>query len=214
MSCCTSTTARRAVVRRSRARSARSWCSIPTNVAVELPELALLGVDPIADGLTLPQLRQLVRSRNRRLKQLLLDQHLIAGIGNIYADEILHAARLRPDRIVELARAAVGGAAARRDPRRARRRRSCRVARRSRDTQYVDLFGDGGSYQDDHRVYGRAGERCLTCGRRHGPADRRRPALDPLLPDLPALTVRHAGADAEGSIGSATSGPRVSERAN
>ena len=34
-----------------------------------------------------------------------------------------------------------------------------------RDAQYVDLFGDGGSYQDDHRVYGRAGERCVTCGR-------------------------------------------------
>ena len=33
------------------------------------------------------------------------------------------------------------------------------------DAQYVDLMGVGGSYQDDHRVYGRAGERCMTCGR-------------------------------------------------
>ncbi len=33
------------------------------------------------------------------------------------------------------------------------------------DAQYVDLMGSGGSYQDDHRVYGRAGERCRTCGR-------------------------------------------------
>ena len=89
----------------------------PANVAVELPELALLGIDPVADGLTLQQLRQLVRSRNRGLKQLLLDQHLIAGIGNIYADEILHAARLRPDRIVELAGSEVGSDAARFDPR-------------------------------------------------------------------------------------------------
>ncbi len=136
----------------------------PTNVAVELPELALLGVDPIADGLTLKQLRQLLRSRNRGLKQLLLDQHQIAGIGNIYADEILHASRLRPDRISSslaprseamlhgaihdvLSAAIVSGGST------------------LRDNQYVDLFGDGGSYQDDHRVYGRAGERCLTCGR-------------------------------------------------
>jgi formamidopyrimidine-DNA glycosylase len=136
----------------------------PTNVAVELPELALLGIDPVADGLTLPQLRHLVRSRNRGLKQLLLDQGLIAGIGNIYADEILHASRLRPDRVsssltprseamlhgaihtVLTAAIASGGSTL-------------------RDAQYVDLFGDGGSYQDDHRVYGRAGERCLTCGR-------------------------------------------------
>jgi len=33
------------------------------------------------------------------------------------------------------------------------------------DAQYVDLMGEVGSYQDDHRVYGRGGERCLTCGR-------------------------------------------------
>ena len=136
----------------------------PTNVAVELPELARLGIDPVADGLTLPQLRHLVRTRNRGLKQFLLDQHLIAGIGNIYADEILHMARLRPERLSSslaprseamlhraihdvLVAAIVSGGST------------------LRDNQYVDLFGDGGSYQDDHRVYGRAGERCLTCGR-------------------------------------------------
>ena len=34
-----------------------------------------------------------------------------------------------------------------------------------RDAQYVDLFGTSGSYQDEHRVYGRGGERCRTCGR-------------------------------------------------
>jgi formamidopyrimidine-DNA glycosylase len=33
------------------------------------------------------------------------------------------------------------------------------------DAQYVDLMGSGGSYQDEHRVYGRGGERCITCGR-------------------------------------------------
>src|SRR5690606_31615340 len=71
----------------------------PTNVAVELPELALLGPDPIAEGLDLRTLRHILRSRRRLLKPLLLDQHVIAGIGNIYADEILHAARLRPDRL-------------------------------------------------------------------------------------------------------------------
>ena len=137
----------------------------PTNVAVELPELALLGIDPIADGLTLTQLRQLVRSRNRGLKQLLLDQH----------HDRRHRQHLRrrdPARgtpaartVVELAGAAVGGDAARGDPRRARPRAIVSGGSTLRDNQYVDLFGDGGSYQDDHRVYGRAGERCLTCGR-------------------------------------------------
>jgi formamidopyrimidine-DNA glycosylase len=95
---------------------------------------------------------------------MLLDQHVIAGIGNIYADEILHRARLRPDR-----------AASTLD------RRQIRVLHASivdvlteaidaggstlGDAQYVDLMGKGGSYQDDHRVYGRGGERCSTCGR-------------------------------------------------
>ncbi|NNE11255.1 MAG: DNA-formamidopyrimidine glycosylase, partial [Ilumatobacter sp.] len=71
----------------------------PQHVSVELPDLAALGPDPISEGLALPQLREILRARRRRLKPLLLDQHVIAGIGNIYADEILHAAKLRPDRL-------------------------------------------------------------------------------------------------------------------
>jgi formamidopyrimidine-DNA glycosylase len=136
----------------------------PDHVDVEVPELARLGVDPLADGLGPEALRSLLSSRRTRLKPLLLDQHTIAGIGNIYADEILHAARLHPDRVAGtlrrqevarlhdamhdvLAAAVVAGGST------------------LGDSQYVDLMGTGGSYQDDHRVYGRAGERCSTCGR-------------------------------------------------
>jgi formamidopyrimidine-DNA glycosylase len=136
----------------------------PDHVAVELPELARLGVDPLADGLDVAGLAGLLAGRRTRMKPLLLDQHVIAGIGNIYADEILHAARIHPDR-----------------PALSLRRRE--VARLHTamheileasvraggstlgDNQYVDLMGAGGSYQDDHRVYGRAGLRCPTCGR-------------------------------------------------
>lgn len=135
----------------------------PANVAVELPELAAMGPDPIAEGLTLRQLRAILRSRSRQLKPMLLDQHVIAGIGNIYADEILHRARLRPGRLSDslspaserrlheaihsiLGEAIMAGGST------------------LGDAQYLDLFGDNGSYQDDHKVYGRGGERCLTCG--------------------------------------------------
>jgi len=129
-----------------------------------VPELALLGIDPIAERFERRDLARIVRSTRRALKPLLLDQHAIAGIGNIYADEILHAARLRPDReassldgraitrlhtcIVDVLRSAIaaGGSTL-------------------GDAQYVDLMGSSGSYQDDHRVYGRTGERCPTCGR-------------------------------------------------
>lgn len=136
----------------------------PDNVAVELPELARLGVDPIADGLSLADLRSIVRGRRRQLKALLLDQHVIAGIGNIYGDEICHRARLRPDRISnELSTTA-------------ERRLHAAIhdvlhaaisagGSTLGDDQYVDLDGATGSYQDDHLVYGRGGERCRTCGR-------------------------------------------------
>lgn len=136
----------------------------PENIAEELPGVAALGVDPIADEFSREQLRRIVRSTGRALKPLLLDQHVIAGIGNIYADETLHRARLRPDRAANTIDAAAtwrlhaaivdiltdsiasGGSTL-------------------SDAQYVDMMGKSGSYQDDHRVYGRTGERCSTCGR-------------------------------------------------
>jgi formamidopyrimidine-DNA glycosylase len=136
----------------------------PEHVAVELPELARLGVDPITDGLSVPQLGNIVRGRARQLKPLLLDQHVIAGIGNIYCDEILHRSRLRPDRLAATLKPAevrrlhdaihsILGAAIEAG--------GSTLA----DTQYVDVMGDGGSFQLDHRVYNRVGQRCSTCRR-------------------------------------------------
>jgi formamidopyrimidine-DNA glycosylase len=135
----------------------------PTNVAVELPELASLGVDPIAGDLTLPLLRRMLRSRHRLLKPMLLDQHVIAGIGNIYADEILHESRLRPDRMSD----ELGTTSERRLHAAIHRVLEAAIAAGGStlgDSQYVDLYGEWGSYQEAHKVYGRAGERCLTCG--------------------------------------------------
>lgn len=136
----------------------------PDRVDVEVPELARLGIDPIVDEFDVAALRAAFGATSRALKPLLLDQHVVAGIGNIYADEILHRAHLRPDR-----------------PASGLDRRRLSVLHRSivdvlsdaidaggstlGDAQYVDLMGEGGSYQDDHRVYGRGGERCVTCGR-------------------------------------------------
>jgi len=136
----------------------------PTNTAAEMPELLRLGVDPVADGLTRRRLSSLLAARSRQLKPLLLDQHVIAGIGNIYCDEILHAARLRFDRLSnsltprEVGRLhsnihAVLGAAIEAG--------GSTLA----DTQYVDVEGQRGWFQLSHRVYDRAGQPCLTCER-------------------------------------------------
>jgi formamidopyrimidine-DNA glycosylase len=136
----------------------------PDRVDIEVPSLARLGVDPIAEDFPRERLRRIVRSTSQSLKPLLLDQTKIAGIGNIYADEILHRSRLRPDRpansldaaatwrlhaaVVDILTDAieVGGSTL-------------------GDAQYVDVDGGSGGFQDEHRVYGRTGERCRTCGR-------------------------------------------------
>jgi formamidopyrimidine-DNA glycosylase len=136
----------------------------PDHVDVEVPDVARLGLDPLVDDPTPEQLGAALSGRSTRLKPLLLDQHVIAGIGNIYADEILHAARLHPDTpagslrrgdVVAL-HAAMGRIL----------NESIRAGGSTlSDVGYVDMMGEGGSYQDAHRVYGRAGQRCPTCGR-------------------------------------------------
>jgi formamidopyrimidine-DNA glycosylase len=130
----------------------------------EVPELERLGRDPLHQSVTAADLTAMWRGRSQRLKAFLLDQRFIAGIGNIYSDEIAHLARLHPltpvgqissagrtrvaNAITEVLGAAVaaGGSTL-------------------GDAQYVDLMGQSGSYQDRHRVYGRTGQQCVTCGR-------------------------------------------------
>ncbi len=136
----------------------------PANVAVEIPDLAKLGVDPITDGMDRTTLRRILFSRRRQLKALLLDQHVIAGIGNIYCDEILHAARLLPGRLSDTL---TGHEVTRLHLQIHRVLTEAIEAGGSTlaDTQYVDVEGNGGQFQLAHRVYDRAGQRCLTCGR-------------------------------------------------
>jgi formamidopyrimidine-DNA glycosylase len=136
----------------------------PTNVAIEVPELARMGVDPITDGLSRAELARILRARRRQLKPLLLDQHVIAGIGNIYCDETLHLAGLRHDRLSDSL-----------SPREITRLHGAILTVLTSaidaggstlaDTQYVDIEGQGGWFQVHHRVYDRGGQRCITCGR-------------------------------------------------
>jgi formamidopyrimidine-DNA glycosylase len=62
----------------------------------EVPGIARLGPDPLADGYSLEDFRALLGSDRSQLKGLLRDQTKLAGIGNAYSDEILHAAKLSP----------------------------------------------------------------------------------------------------------------------
>lgn len=61
-----------------------------------IPEIERLGVEPLGPGLSSRALRRILRRTRRRVKDLLMDQSVIAGIGNIYAHEILFASGVNP----------------------------------------------------------------------------------------------------------------------
>ncbi|MGR6968779.1 Fpg/Nei family DNA glycosylase [Streptomyces cynarae] len=63
---------------------------------LQVPGIARLGPDPLADGFDEQRLAELLAGERRQIKGALRDQSLIAGIGNAYSDEILHAARMSP----------------------------------------------------------------------------------------------------------------------
>lgn len=127
-----------------------------------VPELAHLGFDALDCGLSWPQAAALLATRRTRIKPLLMDQRFIAGIGNLYADEILWAARLGADRPArDLAADEV-----RRLWRARRAVLTTAIAHRGSslaDAQYRDLAGAVGGYQALHQAYGREGMACRRC---------------------------------------------------
>jgi len=134
------------------------WCypSLNDLIAVRWSRLG-----PDALRIDTRTLRQLLARIRRSIKATLLDQGVVAGIGNIYADEILFAAGIHPQSVASLL-----------PPDRCRRlaneiRRVLAAAIRwggSTIRDYVDANGVAGSYTLRQRVYGRAGQPCTVCG--------------------------------------------------
>jgi formamidopyrimidine-DNA glycosylase len=121
-----------------------------------------LGPEPIDPDFAPDELYRRLRNRRTSLKAVLLDQGAIAGVGNIYADESLHRARLRPDRLA--------GGLSRKSVQRLHEslRHSLQTAIANRGSSvdtYRDAWGEIGGQQEKLLVYGRAGEPCFTCGR-------------------------------------------------
>lgn len=121
-----------------------------------------LGPEPIDPAFAADELYRALRRRRAPLKAVLLDQKAIAGVGNIYADESLHRAGLRPTRLANT----VSKRSANRLHESLRESLVVAIANRgsSVDT-YRDAWGEVGGQQEQLLVYGRAGEPCLTCGR-------------------------------------------------
>lgn len=131
---------------------------VPAGDYSQVPTLRDLGPEPFDDAFTAQHLHQALNASTRRLKTQLLSQRPVAGLGNIYADEALWAARVRPT-----ARKISGPAAA-------RLRDACVDVLASgidnggttlRD--YRNAEGGTGSNQYHLRCYGRAGEPCERC---------------------------------------------------
>ena len=123
------------------------------------PELSSLGPEPL--DIALEDFRRILRPKKGRIKSLLLDQTVIAGIGNIYADEILFDSRIHP----ETPAVALSAKAVARLWGSTRKILASAVeAKGSSLSDYVDADGKPGSFQFFHKAYGREGEKCGRCG--------------------------------------------------
>jgi formamidopyrimidine-DNA glycosylase len=129
----------------------------------QLPSvIAHIAPDPLEDAFDLKRLTARMRARQTGVKRALLDQSLVSGIGNIYADEALwrvklHWARatdrLRPGTIADLMTAVTDVFT-----------EALKDGGTSFDSLYVDVNGESGYFGRSLNVYGRAGEPCLRCG--------------------------------------------------
>jgi formamidopyrimidine-DNA glycosylase len=119
--------------------------------------LEKLGPEPLDPAFTSKSLGERLQTKSRMLKPLLLDQHFIAGIGNIYADEALHRAGIHPLRRSDTLSKGETEA----------------LWRGIRNALYdgvqhngasIDWVYRGGEFQNHFRVYQREGESCDICG--------------------------------------------------
>lgn len=137
---------------------------VPIDDLHRMPPLSQLGPDAL--DVETRVLRDRLSRSARPIKAVLLDQTAIAGIGNIYADEILHASGIHPlhpaDRVAGRRVAALHEAMG-------RILREAIACGGSTIRDYRAPGGEPGAFQSRHRVYGRTGEPCGQCG---GPIER------------------------------------------
>jgi formamidopyrimidine-DNA glycosylase len=122
-------------------------------------ELSCLGPEPLETSLT--ELAAILKVRRGRVKSVLLDQRRIAGIGNIYADEMLFDARIHPQTPASSLRRPT----VERLYTSMRKILSLAIAEKGSTLRdYRDADGNAGSFQESHKVYDRTGEPCMSCG--------------------------------------------------
>ena len=116
-----------------------------------------LGPEPLAEDLSAERFHQMVLTHQRQLKPLLMDQHFMAGLGNIYTDEALFLARLHPLRRSNSL--SISESAALLNAIQSVLKEGIRANGAS-----IDWVYRGGDFQNQFNVYGRKGEVCPVCG--------------------------------------------------
>src|SRR5690606_14300134 len=120
-----------------------------------VPGVASLGPDPLDDAFTADALGAILNGKRTRIKGLLRDQKVIAGIGNAYSDEVLHAAKMSPFKIAatltgeDVAVLHEAIVTTLRD-----------AVERSRGLEAQDLKGEK---KTGLRVHGKTGQKCPVC---------------------------------------------------
>lgn len=136
------------------------WFLAPNDIIDKVARTEKLGPEPLSDELTLTEFAALFAGRTGNIKALLLNQHFLAGVGNIYADESLFAAHIHPERRVDsLTQTEI---TALYNSLRHVLEQGVRM-RGTTFSDYVDGLGMSGSFQHVLRVYGRANEPCTIC---------------------------------------------------
>lgn len=133
----------------------------------EHPLFSGLGVEPLSNALNAESLAAKARGRRTDLKAFLMDQRIVAGLGNIYVCEALHRAHLSPNRAAACLANASGKATARAELLVQAIRsllQEAIIAGGSTLRDYRQADGSSGSFQHAFSVYGREGEPCLTLG--------------------------------------------------
>ncbi|MFT4219499.1 MAG: bifunctional DNA-formamidopyrimidine glycosylase/DNA-(apurinic or apyrimidinic site) lyase [Microbacterium sp.] len=134
-----------------------------TDAAVAPSQVAHIARDPLDAAFDDGRLRALLRRKESAIKRVLLDQTVLSGVGNIYADEALWAARIHPETSARaLSTRAVNRLLA---EIRAVLLKALAEGGTSFDAQYVNVNGQAGYFAHSLNAYGRAGAPCPRCGR-------------------------------------------------
>jgi len=125
-------------------------------------QVAHIARDPMDEAFQDRAFRAALRTRSSAIKRVLLDQNLISGVGNIYADESLWAARIHPETPASaLSTVAVNRLLA---EVRAVLEKALAEGGTSFDAQYVNVNGQVGYFAHSLNAYGRTGRPCARCG--------------------------------------------------